>query len=142
MSVAGNYYDINAVQQSGQAPLTAYTLDDPLTVCLPFPVEFRADLSNIVAVQRAADGGLGILTTKIRANNGNLTVCGAVSTLPATVAVAKLGTVSAPPATPAPEQALPETGATAPNGIMVVLMLLAGALLLTGISRIYRMRAG
>ena len=142
MSVAGNYYDINAIQQSGQPPLTAYSLNDPLMACLPFPVEFRADLSNIVAVQRAADGGLGILTTKVRANAGDLTVCGAVSTLPATVAVAKLGTVSAPPATPAPEQSLPEAGATAPNGIMVVLMLLAGALLLTGISRIYRMRAG
>ena len=142
MSVAGNHYDINGIQQSGQAPLTAYSLNDPITVCLPFPQEFRADLSNTVAVQRAADGGLSILTTKVRANAGNLTVCGAVSTLPATVAVAKLGTVPTVAPTPAPEEALPEAGATAPNGIMVVLMLLAGLALLTGIYRMRRMIRG
>ena len=138
MSVAGNYYDINGIQQSGQAPLTAYTLDDPLTVCLPFPDEFRADLSNVVAVQRAADGGLGILTTKVRAEAGDLTVCGAVSTLPATVAVAKLGTVPALPATPEPDEELPETGGAAPGYTILLLTLLSGAILLTMMRRIRR----
>ena len=139
MSVAGSFYDINGIQQSGQAPLTAYTLDDPLSVCLPFPDEFRADLSNIVAVQRAADGGLGILTTKVRATAGDLTVCGAVSTLPATVAVAKLGTVPSIPATPAPEEDLPEAGGAAPGVIALVMMLALGLAIFTGKGRIRRM---
>ena len=139
MSVAGNYYDINAIAQDGDPPLIAYTLDDPLSVCLPFPQEFQADLSNVVAVERRPDGGLGILTTKVRTNAGVLTVCGAVSTLPSTVAVARLGTVPAMPATPVPEQALPEAGATAPSGIAVVMMLLIGGLvLLAGIGRMRR----
>ena len=138
MSVAGNYYDVNAIQQSGQAPLTDYTLDDPLTVCLPFPQEFRADLSNVVAVERKPDGGISILTTKVRTNAGNLAVCGTLSQLPATVAVAKLGTVPAIPPTPTPEQDLPDTGATTPGYTITLLMLLTGALLITGIGRIRR----
>ena len=138
MSVAGNYYDVNAIQQSGQAPLTDYTLDDPLTVCLPFPQEFRADLSNVVAVERKPDGGISILTTKVRTNAGNLTVCGTLSQLPATVAVAKLGTVPAIPPTPTPEQDLPDTGATTPGYAVLLLTLLTGALVLTGMYRIRR----
>ena len=141
MSVAGSFYDINVIAQDGDPPLASYgDLDDPLTVCLPFPEQFRADLSNVVAIERKSDGSFALLTTKVRTNagGGGLTVCGALSTLPATVGVAQLGTVPALPPTPAPEEDLPEAGATAPSGIAVVLMLLAGAAILTGISRIRR----
>ena len=140
MSVAGRFYDINVIAQDGDPPLTSYSLDDPLTVCLPFPEQFRADLSNVVAVERKSDGSFALLTTKVRTNagGGGLTVCGALSTLPATVGVAQLGTVPALPPTPAPAEDLPEAGATAPSGIAVVLMLLAGLAILTGISRIRR----
>ena len=138
MSVAGNFYDINAIQQSGQAPLTAYSLDDALTVCLPFPDEFRADLSKVVVVQRQSDGNLSLLTTKVRSNAGTLTVCGAVSTLPATVGVAKLGLVPPIPAIPAPEEDTPDTGAPAPSYTLLLLTLLTGLVVLTGISRIRR----
>ena len=65
-----------------------------------------------------------------------LIVCGQVSTLPATVGVAKLGVVPAPPPTPTPDVETPATGATAPSGITLLLMLLTGALLLTGIGRV------
>ena len=140
MSIAGSYYDINAIQQSGQAPLTAYTLDDPLTACLPFPDEFRADLSNVVVVQRKSTGDLSILSTKIRSRSGDLTVCGTVSQLPATVAVARLGLVPAPtPTTPSTPAGAPDTGATTPGYTITLLMLLAGlVVLLTGIYRIRR----
>ena len=138
MSVAGSFYDINVIAQDGDPPLASYSLDDPLSVCLPFPQEFRADLSNVVAVERKSDGSFALLTTKVRTNAGDLAVCGAVSTLPATVGVAQLGTVPALPATPAPEEDLPEAGATAPNAIAVVLMLVLGALILTGIGRMRR----
>ena len=138
MSVAGNFYDINAIQQSGQEPLTAYSLEDALTVCLPFPDEFRADLSKVVVVQRQSDGNLSLLTTKVRSNAGTLTVCGAVSTLPATVGVAKLGLVQPVPATPAPDEDAPDTGATTPSYTITLLMLLTGLLILTGISLLVR----
>ena len=138
MSVGGNYYDINVIAQDGDPPLASYSLEDPLSVCLPFPDEFRADLSNVVAVERKSDGSFALLTTKVRTNAGDLAVCGALSTLPATVGVAQLGTVPALPATPAPEEDLPEAGATAPNAIAVVLMLLAGVAILTGIGRMRR----
>ena len=141
MSVAGSFYDINVIAQDGDPPLASYgDLDDPLTVCLPFPEQFRADLSNVVAIERKSDGSFALLTTKVRTNagGGGLTVCGALSTLPATVGVAQLGTVPALPPTPAPEEDLPEAGATAPSAIAVVLMLLAGAAILTGMHRIRR----
>ena len=141
MSVAGRFYDINAITQDGSSPLARYTLDDPLTVCLPYPAEFRAELANIVAVERKHDGALGILTTKVRSNAGVLTVCGAISTLPATVGVAKLGTVPAAAPTPMPTEPLPETGGAAPSVIVIALMLLAGLVLLTGMYRMRRIKS-
>ena len=59
--------------------------------------------------------------------------------MPATIGVAKLGVVPEPPATPTPDDIeTPDTGATAPSYALVLLALIAGALLLTGISRIRR----
>ena len=139
MSLAGSYYDINAVADTGEPPIPSYTLNEPATACLPFPQEFRADLSNVVLVQRKSAGDLSILSTKIRSNAGDLTVCGTLTQLPATVAVARLGLVPAPtqttPTTPADT---PDTGATTPGYAVLLLTLLAGALLLTGMYRIRR----
>ena len=137
MSLAGSYYDINAIADSGEPPIPSYTLNEPATACLPFPQEFRADLSNVVVVQRKSAGDLSILSTKIRSNAGDLTVCGTLTQLPATVAVARLGLVPAPtqttPTTPADT---PDTGATTPGYAITLLMLLTGLILLTGICRI------
>ena len=137
MSLAGSFYDVNAITSDGSSPLLSLTLDAPLNVCLPYPDEFRAELSNVVAVERQFNGELAILTTKVRSNAGVLTVCGAVSTLPATVGVAKLGTVPAIQPTPMPDDPLPEAGGAAPSHTLLLLALLLGALLLTWI---YRMR--
>ena len=140
MSLAGSYYDILAIADNGEPPIPSYTLNEPATACLPFPQEFRADLTNVVVVQRKSTGDLSILSTKIRSNAGDLTVCGTLTQLPATVAVARLGLVPAPsqttPTTPADA---PDTGATAPSYIALLLMLLTGLVVLTGISRIRRM---
>ena len=140
MTVAGNYYDINGINQNGGSPLSDYSLDDPLTVCLPFPDEFRADLSDVVAVSRGIDGALSILTTKVRTNAGILTVCGAVSNLPSTVAVAKLGVVVIPTPTPTPTVDTPDAGGAAPTAGVLVLVLLLGVVVLTGIGRISRIK--
>ncbi len=143
MSLAGSYYDINAIADNGEPPIPSYTLNEPATACLPFPQEFRADLSNVVAVQRKSAGDLSILSTKIRSNAGDLTVCGTLTQLPATVAVARLGLVPAPtqttPSTPADT---PDTGAVAPSAVALLLMLLAGLAVITGISRMIQDRVG
>ena len=139
MSMAGSFYEVNAINQDGTAPLSRYTLEDPLSVCLPYPDQFRAELSNVVAVERRFDGELAILTTKVRSNAGVLTVCGSISTLPATVGVAKLGTVPAIPPTPTPDDPLPEAGGASPSYTLLILALLLGTLLLTWIYRMRRM---
>ena len=138
MSISGSLYDIKAVNASG-TPLSDFELDEPLNACLPLPEAFRANISDVVIVESKADGSYGILTSKLRQSGGDLSVCGGVSTLPTTIGVAKLGVVPEPPATPTPDDIeTPETGATAPSYALVLLALIAGALLLTGISRIRR----
>ena len=140
MSISGSLYDISGVNASG-TPLSGFELDEPLTACLPLPGAFRANISDVVIVERKGDGSYGILTSKLRQTGGELTVCGSVGTLPATIGVAKLGTVPEPPATPTPTgPEPPETGATAPSYALVILALILGlgALLLTGIRRIRR----
>ena len=138
MTIAGNLYDIRGIQANSQ-PVSAYKLDEPLSACLPLPTEFRANISDIVLVERKTDGSYGILTSKLRQTPSGLNVCGGVSTLPATVGVAKLGAVEAPPPTPMPDIETPDTGATAPGYAVLLLTLLLGALIFTGIYRIRRM---
>ena len=138
MTVAGDYYDIRAIAEAGDPPLPSFTLNEPATACLPFPTEFRADLSSVVVVQRQPSGELSLLSTKIRSVNGEITICATLSRLPATIGVARLGLVPAMPATPVPTGPLPDTGATAPTYPLLLLTLILGTLLLTGIRRISR----
>ena len=123
MTIAGDLYDINGIQQNGEPPVIGFALDDPLSACLPMPVAFRANISDIVIVERKSDGSYGILSTKLRQTAGGLNVCGSVSTLPATIGVAKLGVVPAPPVTPTPDIETPATGATAPSTNMAAFAL-------------------
>ena len=135
MTIAGRLYDIRAVNASGQA-VSDFALDDPLTACLPLPEAFRANISDVVIVERKGDGSYGILSSKLRQAGGELHVCGQVSTLPATVGVAKLGVIPELPPTPTPIDAeTPDTGATAPSYMLALLTLLMGVLLLTGLRR-------
>ena len=118
MTLAGTFFDIDGVTQNGAAPVTGYTFDDPISACLPLPTAFRGNVSDVVLVEQKSDGSLGVLATKIRQTGGTLSVCGSMTNLPATVAVAKLGTVPPPP--PEPDTGigdeLPDTGATTPYG--------------------------
>ena len=117
MTVAGGYYTINGVQRSGDAPVSGYTLDDPLLACMPLPDIFRSDISNVVVVNRnQTDGSLAILTSSIRQSPTGLVACGAVGQLPATVAVANVGVIATPPDQPTTtDEELPETGGKAPS---------------------------
>ena len=138
MSISGNLYDILGVSANGQA-VSGFKLDEPLSACLPLPTAFRSNISDVVIVERKTDGSYGILSSKLRQTAGGLNVCGGVSSLPATIGVAKLGVVPEPPATPTPEGTVPpETGGAAPSGMLVVLVLLVGLAVLTGIGRMRR----
>ena len=133
MTLAGMFHDIMGVTRNGATPVTGYTFDDPISACLPLPPEYRTNVSDIVLVGERSDGSLGILSTKLRQTGGGLSVCGAVSTLPAKVAVAKLGVVAPPP--PPPDTGdtgdeLPDTGATAPANAWSLWALLIGAVML------------
>ena len=138
MSISGNLYDILGVSANGQA-VSGFKLDKPLSACLPLPTEFRSNISDVVIVEHKADGSYGILSSKLRQTAAGLNVCGGVSSLPATIGVAKLGIVPTPPPTPTPDAETPDTGATAPSAITLLLTLLAGLAILTGIPRIRRM---
>ena len=130
LTVGGRFYAVNGVQRSGDAPVTGYTLDDPLLVCLPMPAEFRGNISDIVLVDRRADGTLGMLGSRVRVAEGVVSACGNVSRLPVTLAVARLGAPVPilPEPTPAPEA--PDTGATAPSATGAVATLMLGILTL------------
>ena len=143
MTVSGGLYDINGVQQSGDPPVQGFRLDDPLTVCLPLPDAFRANVSDVVLVERKSDGSYGILSTKLRQSAGGLNVCGAVSALPSTVGVAKLGVIDAPP-DPQPTATIggPDAGATAPNASLLVVALGLGILLFAVVLGASLARAG
>ena len=131
MTIAGRLYEINAIQESGDPPVMGYRLEGPLSVCLPLPDEFRANVSDVVLVQRNPDSSYGILSTKLRQMSGSLNVCGSVSALPATVGVAKLGLVQAIPVTPTPvDPKGPDAGATAPSTNMAAVALGFGVALL------------
>ena len=145
MTIAGSLYEINGIQPGSQLPVLGFMLDDPLTACLPMPAEFSANISDVVLVERNVDGSYGILTTKLRQTGGELSVCGSFSALPATVGVAKLGVVEAPPPTPTPTIDTPETGATAPSnnvatlalgvGVALIALAMAGAVSITTLRR-------
>ena len=117
LTIAAPYYEINGVQRTGDAPVSGYALDDPIRACMPIPAMFRADISSVAVVNRAAsDGSITILTSSIRQTESGLAACGNIGQLPATVAVANVGIIEATPEPPAPgPEDLPETGGTTPG---------------------------
>ena len=135
LTLSGRFYDINGVQRTGDAPVSGYALDDPLSVCVPLPAAFRANVSDIVIVNRGTDGSLGILSSTLRQSGGALTVCGNIGELPATVAVAKMGVVEEPVAPVIGPGEPPDTGGASPSGAWVMLVMLAviAAIVLGGV---------
>ena len=133
LTIAAPYYDINGVQRTGDAPVTAYNLDDPIRACMPIPPMFRADISDVAVISRSApDASITILTSSIRQTATGLAACGNIGQLPATVAVANIGVIEATPEPPAPgPEDLPDTGATAPSPWANAWAMVAAALVLS-----------
>ena len=121
-TLGGNMYAISAVDSS-QAAISSYVLDDAALACVPLPDELRSNISDLALVAINSDGSLTILAAQVRISSaGTMVVCGALSNLPASVAVGSSG-APAPIPTPTPEPTAvpPDTGGTAPASSMVVL---------------------
>ena len=136
LTLSGSFYDVMGVQRTGDAPVSGYVLDDPMSVCLPLPTTFRANVSDIVIVNRAADGSLGILSSTLRQSGGSLTACGSIGQLPATVAVAKTGIVEEPMVDVPGGAEPPPTGGTNPSDPMFMFLTLLAGILLATVARL------
>ena len=133
-TLGGNMYAISAVDSS-QAAISSYVLDDPAMACVPLPDELRSNISDLALVAINSDGSLTILAAQVRIRSAGNIVCGALSNLPASVAVGSSGAPAAiPTPTPEPTAVPPETGGTAPASSMMVLwsMLLGVAVFALG----------
>ena len=120
-TLGGNMYAISAVDSS-QAAISSYVLDDPALACVPLPDELRSNISDLALVAINSDGSLTILAAQVRIRSAGNIVCGALSNLPASVAVGSSGAPAAiPTPTPEPTAVPPPTGGTAPASSMVVL---------------------
>ncbi len=89
-TLAGSYYTVNAIDASLSA-LNGYRLNSPAEVCVPLPAELRANVDSLVIV--SSDGDLlTVLNSRVLVrDNGELTLCGALSVLPAQLAAARHG---------------------------------------------------
>ncbi len=138
-TLGGSEYDIAVVDSNG-GEVSSYRLDSAAEVCVPMPDMFRANISDVSLAAVNDDGTLTILQSSVKIAGAGNDVCGAVSSLPATVAV---GISGAPPDVPTPvpppEPEAPATGGWSPssNAAMFVLLLglsiaLIGTMLLVG----------
>ena len=134
LTLSGSFYDVMGVQRTGDAPVSGYALDDPLSVCLPLPNAFRANVSDIVIVNRSSDGSLGILSSTLRQSGGSLTACGSIGQLPATVAVAKTGVVEEPMVDVPGGAEPPPTGGAAPSSATFILLTLLAGILVAAVA--------
>ena len=139
-TLAGKLYNVTAVDSDG-APLKDYEFVLPAIVCVPLPSNLEHYTGRIVVVSVQQDdpsAGITVLGSRTFSSSASGTqVCASLRELPVTVAAAKRGNDDSL-LPPAPTEAeLPDAGATAPSGIALLLMLLTGLVILTGM---YRMR--
>ena len=125
-TLGGSIYAIGVIDRAAQE-VSNYVLSEPTTACVPLSPELRGNISDIVLVSTDGDGDLTVLSTRVRITPEGALVCGALSAVPASLAVGKVGS---PPELPEPEaepeEELPETGGTGIGVYMIVSLLLTG----------------
>ena len=131
-TLGGSTYAIKAVDSSAD-PVADYVLQEAATVCLPLPDELRGSIADIAIAAIGPDNGLTVLASSVKITLDGINVCGGISLLPASVAVGTLGAPSPPPVIEPEEteQALPETGGTAPIPAALILIMLLGMAAIT-----------
>ena len=129
-TLAGNFYDVTALVEEGAEPSTV-RLNGPADVCVPFPPQFTASISDVALTSWTDDRSLTVLSTKATtATDGSLVVCGAVSVFPARLAVGVRGApISTNGVAVNPSEIsekLPDTGGSEPGNANVMLTLVLG----------------
>ena len=126
-TLMGATYDIKVVDSSSE-PVSDIVLQEPATVCLPLPNALRSNIADIAITAIGGDDSLTILATSVKITPDGVIVCAGISALPATVAVGALGAPLPPPDIEPveTEQALPDTGGTAPRSATLILIMLLG----------------
>ena len=137
-TLAGQTYAIGVVDASGSR-VSDYALDEPLDFCLPLPVELRSNISDIVVAATNDAGEMTVLSSTVRITPEGPVVCGKLSSVPANVAVGKVGS---PPTDEVSSDGsddvdtLPDTGGSTPASSHVVLLMILGSLAIFGAASI------
>ena len=120
---------VTAIDRQG-APLTVYTLNSPMQVCVPFPPEFRSRLDTVALFEFSdLPSSNRLLASEVYSRNGKLTLCGKTDRLPTTLAPARLGAIESDTTPTITNDDLPETGGAAPNTLLALVAVLIGILL-------------
>ena len=126
-SLAGMWHEVRAVD-ADESPVSGYVLQAPLSVCIPLPPELSSNISDVALVSSNADGSLTIHSGSVRITTSGTSVCGGLGTLPATLAVGRMGSpADLPTPTPDPDEIVdPDTGGGAPSAGVLVLLMVVG----------------
>ena len=122
---------IEGVFNADGEAVSDYALSDAATTCVPLPPELRGSIADIVLAVTEDGGGMTVLSTSVKITPDGVSVCGKLSTLPATVAAGKVGSppeVVDPSEDDVAESPLPDTGGESPSRHWVLWLLLAGAM--------------
>ena len=144
-TLAGQIYAIGAVDASGTT-VSSYAFGEPVVVCVPMPNELRGSIADIVLTSTQGEvNDTTVLSTRIRILPvGGVQVCGNLSTVPANVAVGKVGSppeIEDPDAAAGSGEPLPDTGGAQPMLLLLYLLALLGiATSLAGTMYIRRVR--
>ena len=128
-TLSGNQYRISVIDAEG-APVSPYSLNGTVTVCIPVPDELRINVADLEIVAKNHDGTLTPMGSVLQITSLGAVICGNTSALPATVAI---GLPNKPPELD-PAEMLPATGGTAPTsrGIIAWALFVGAALIATG----------
>ena len=132
-TLSGNQYRISVIDAE-RAPISSYSLNGTVTICISVPDELRTNIADLRIVTKNNDGTLTPMLSSVRITRLGLVICGYTNTLPVTVAVGVPGT---------PPEMLPATGGAAPTsrGIIAWALLVGVALIATGtFATVYRRR--
>ena len=144
-TLAGQRYVISVVD-ADRVLVSDYALNKAVTACAPLPSELRGNIADIVLAAADDAGGTTVLSTSVKITPDGVSVCGKLSTLPATVAVGKAGSppeVVDPSEDDVAEEPLPDTGGAAPSTPWLLYLLLAGLVAtVAGLTAMRRVRCG
>ena len=143
-TLGGQRYAISVID-ADRVLVSDYALNKAVTACAPLPSELRGNIADIVLAAADDAGGTTVLSTSVKITPSGVSVCGKLSTLPATVAVGKAGSppeVVDPGEDDVAEEPLPDTGGAAPSTPWLLYLLLASLVAtVAGLAAMRRVRA-